>query len=321
MSIISDLKAQLNLLLSPRSMNSDIISKLADIEKAIDARFSQIENQLKYQEHFHRGAEATFVGNNRVLTKIVVSGNRMAILVEADDKLLSPWLIVSGGYETALTDFFVKHVRDDSHCLDIGANFGYFTCLMARFCPFGKIIGIEPDQHVFDLAKDNVFINGFQGRATVLHAAAADKDATLTLYRRGTRSANTSITKMPADFVREMAEPPSQPFEINSVRVDTVLSRLNGRLDFMKVDVEGAEPLVFEGARGTIAANPQLRIVIEWSPGQIVGAGFEIDAFLSMIEKTGLKPFDITADGGMLSLEFADLPNIDYRAGIVLARP
>ena len=298
---------------------SSFVASAAKTEEVL-TRLAHIEEKLKYQEHFSRGSEATYVGNNRVLAKIVVAGNRLAFLLEADDRLLSPWLIVSGGYETMLTDYFVGTLQMDSHCLDIGANFGYFTCLMARFCTAGLVVGVEPDEHVFALARDNVFINGFQDRASIVHAAAAAEDATITLHRRGTRSANTSITKVGEDYTRAMAEPPSQAFEVTSVRVDSLLAKMGGRIDFMKIDVEGAEPLVFEGARETIAVNPQLSIVVEWSPGQIVGAGFEIVPFLSTIEAMGLRPFDIAEGGALMPLAFSDLPNIAYRAGIVLKR-
>ncbi len=204
-----------------------------------------------------------------------------------------------------MTNFFVSALKPDSHCLDIGSNFGYFIGLMARFCPNGRVIGIEPDRHVFELARDNIFINGF-AHAEVIHAAAGKEASDIVLHRRNTRSANTSIAKMPDEFTNSMGETPSQPFTVACLPIDDLLPKLDGRVDFMKIDVEGAEPLVFEGAKKAIAANPQITIVAEWSPGQIAAAGFDVSKFLASVEAMGLVPFDIEPDG-VKSLSFTEL--------------
>ncbi len=87
----------------------------------------------------------------------------------------------------------------------------------------------------------------------------------------------------------------------------------------MKVDVEGAEPLVFRGAREAISRNPQLTIVMEWSPGQIQHAGFDVAQFLSELDAAGLNPFDLV-DGREQAISFATLAGLQYRAGVILRR-
>ena len=247
--------------------------------------------------------------------KAVVAGAQIAFLLEADDRLLTPWFIVSGRYETELTDFFLGNLKPDSHCIDVGANFGYYTCLMSRFCPSGKVIAIEADAHVCALVRDNIAINGFTHIAEAIHAAASDTLNRLTFHRRLTRSANTSLVKMPAHFVADLGEPPSEPFEVDGLRIDDLLPRLDGRVDFIKIDVEGAEPLALRGARETIKRNQQLIIVMEWSPGQIRGAGFDPNAFLAELEGMGLRSFDTA--GKALSRD--DLLSAPYFAGIILS--
>jgi FkbM family methyltransferase len=294
----------------------DLVARAAATDQVL-ARLNAIEGKIDLLEYFGHGGRATYVGGNRVLLKVVVANNNIAFLVEANDRLLSPWFIITGGYETELTDYFVRELRADSYCIDVGANFGYFTCLMARFCPRGRVIGIEPDEQVFGIACDNVFINGFQDFTKVLHAAASDSDAGMMLYRRVTRSGNTSIAKMRDDYIHSMGEPPTEPFAVKSIRIDDLMPQMNDRVDFMKIDVEGAEPLVFEGARRTIAANPNLRIVVEWSPGQIQAAGFDVSAFLVLLRDLGLNSYEIQPHG-LAPVSFDELLNISYRAGIVL---
>jgi FkbM family methyltransferase len=285
----------------------------------MSARLQRIEHKIDMLEYGAQGGRAVYVGNNRVLMKIVVGGRNMAFYVEADDRLLSPGFIITGAYETDLTDYLLSGLKPDSHCIDVGSNFGYFTCLMGAFAPKGRTIGVEVDHKVYQLARDNVFINNLQGHATMVHAAASDSDADMTLYRRTNRSGNTSIANYGEAFTEYLGEPPTESFVVKGVRVDDLATQLQNRVDFMKVDVEGAEPLVFAGAEKTIAAHPNLKIVMEWSPGQITQAGFEISAFLAQLAALDLKAFDLHVDG-LMPLSFDEIANIPYRAGIVLTR-
>ncbi len=302
-------------------MKKEILAAISSAtgKDEILTRLAALEHKLFVLDHFSNGARAVYVGDNRVLMKAIVAGNQIAFYVEANDRLLSPWFIVSGAYETDLTNYFVRSLKPDSHCLDIGANFGYFTCLMGRFCPQGRVIGVEPDPHVFEIARDNVFINGLQNFTTVLHAAANDTGAEITLHRRKTRSGNTSIAKMTDDYVKAMGETSSEAFDAAGVRIDDLLGKMDGRIDFIKIDVEGAEPLVFAGAKETIAACRDLNIVFEWSPGQVVSAGFDVPAFTESLKALGLTPYDITPTTTQ-QLSYQELLNIPYRAGVLLRR-
>lgn len=292
---------------------------IRNIKDLHQTQLSRIESKLDRLEYYSHGSRATYVGNNRVLVKAVVGGNNIAYLVEADDKLISPWFIITGAYETSLTDYFLRELGSDSHCIDVGANFGYFTCLMARLCPRGKVIAVEADRHVFELVRDNLAINGFERFGTALHAAVNDSGEAVTLHRRNGRSGNTSIITPSRDFTDRMGEAPSEPFTVDGLRLDDLLPKLDGRVDFMKIDVEGCEPLAFRGAKELIASNRQLKIVMEWSPGQIRSAGFDVPAFLDELMEQGLK-FHKIETGSIEKISKEALLNIDYLAGIVLKR-
>lgn len=263
-------------------------------------------------------SSAVYMGNNRVLVRFMVENRSIAYLVEADDLLLTPWFIVSGQYETEIANFFVDNLRRESRCLDIGANFGFYTCLMARFCPDGKVVGIEPVDTVYKLLRDNILINGFDRHATAIKAAAAQDPGHLTLYRRKPRSANTSIAQPSETLLQYHGESGFERFETETVSVDGMLARFENRIDFMKIDVEGAEPLVLRGAVETIRLNPQLQIVMEWSPHQIREVGFDVGEFISELSLLHfraaiIRPFELE------EIPLPALLNIEYAAGILLS--
>ena len=273
----------------------------------------------KFDQSIH-GGRATYIGNNRVLTKTTVGNLDFAFIVEADDRLISPWFIVTGKYDTATTNYLLRNLKQDSHCLDVGSNFGYFTCLLGRICSAGKVIGIEADPKIAEIARDNVVINGLHEIAGIMNAAASDSAGEVTLYRRGSRSGNTSIVQCGTEFTDFMREPPEEPFGVSGVRIDDLHDAMGGRVDFIKLDVEGAEPLAMAGARITIEHNQQLQILMEWSPGQIRSAGFEIGAFLKEIEASQLRAFDINRRRPR-PISFDELANLPYRSSVLLKRP
>lgn len=285
----------------------------------LDGKLDALLHDVRRLEQFSHGARATYIGGGKVLVRVVVANANIAFIVEAQDKLLTPWFMATGGYETDLTNFLVHQLTRTSHCLDVGANFGYFTCLMARFCPEGRVIGVEADEAIYELARDNIAINGFSGFAQARQAAVGDTNDAVTLYRRTGRSGNTSITAAPRSLTLALGEPPVEPFQIAGLRVDDLLEPFDGRLDFMKVDVEGAEPLVFRGAVETIARNPQLVTLMEWAPHQISQAGFSISEFLGELDRMDLDAFDLV-EGVERPLGFDGLAVLPYRAGVILRR-
>jgi hypothetical protein len=73
------------------------------------------------------------------------------------------------------------------------------------------------------------------------------------------------------------------------------------RVDFLKIDVEGSEEKVFLGMQKTLAANPDIKFVMEFIPGYLKAAGTDPVAFLNKVIGLGFKLYDIR-DEGLLAL-------------------
>ena len=279
-----------------------------------------IVRRLEQLERLSRGGNATYVGNNRLLTRLMVDDIMLALLVEADDLLIVPHFTMTGVHEAWATRFFLDNVKPHHHCLDIGANFGYFTCLLGQLATKGKTIGIEPQRHAYELLRDNIYINNLQSTVTSINAAVGASRGALILYRRHTRSGNTSIIKVSGDDVRPIGEATPEPFEIDAVSIDDLLPEFDHRIDIIKIDVEGAEPLVFRGAQLAIATNPQVKISMEWSPGQITHAGFDPGEFVKELDRMGLQVAAVRpgVPGGPKPVTFDQLLATPYHPGVLL---
>lgn len=256
-------------------------------------------------------AFSVYVGDNRLLVRSVVDG--LIYLVPANDLLITPKFATSGIFEPDVTKFMLKNIKPTDNCLDVGANFGYYTCLMARRANKGRVIGVEADPTIAALTGDNISINWLERNSLVLNYAVSEKAGSLELYRRCKRPGNTSIIKLDEDALNKMNEQQSESFKVECCTIKHLIdSNFNGRVDFIKIDVEGAEPLVFSGAEDVFLKNPHVKIVMEWAPAQISAAGFSIGNFVSTLESMNLSFSIIDYEGNASEVMAKDLLGVHY---------
>jgi FkbM family methyltransferase len=163
--------------------------------------------------------------------------------------------------------------------LDIGANIGYFTLLAATVVgPAGRVIAFEPNPANCELIRMSVAANGVSNVA--LHSyAVADVVQTFPLDVGGTNTNGMLITD------GAMADDPDT-LMVQTVVLDDFLTA-PGRLDVVKLDIEGAEPRALKGmARLIETYRPQL--LLEFAPTLIERTSqAEPGAFLELLINWG----------------------------------
>ena len=188
--------------------------------------------------------------------------------------------------------------------VDVGASVGLYTlhaarCLQGR----GKVHSFEPAPRIHQLLRSNVQVNGFLESGIVEFHQAAVRDACgpakLTIFR-GDSGHNTLFG----------GEEDSEAIMVDTVTLDHAL-RDEPRVDIVKIDAEGAEPFILRGMRGIIAANPSIRIILEFAPSHLRRAGIPPAEFLDEIEAMGFD-FRIIDDvaGALLEPSKTDLTTV-----------
>ena len=176
----------------------------------------------------------------------------------AGDKLIGDGVVSSGTYEPHVLPLFLQILEPGNVVLDVGANIGIFSLTAAsRVGPDGKVIAVEPVHlNVQSLCK-GVHANGFRNVA-ILPVAASDCASVVGVMRNSDSSngiVDATVTgSTSTDFV------PTQ-------RLDTLLSHLD-RLDVIKIDIEGHEPLAWPGMRSLVERHRPI-IFSEFSPAAI----------------------------------------------------
>jgi hypothetical protein len=75
--------------------------------------------------------------------------------------------------------------------------------------------------------------------------------------------------------------------DVPLARLDKVIP-VDRRIDLLKIDVEGAELEVLAGSEAFLIANPDLALLVEFSPSQLVRAEHSIDQWLGHFGQLGL---------------------------------
>lgn len=195
------------------------------------------------------------------------SGKQIARLPwGADIRVSLPGLIpnsiwLKGTYDLVAAETIWRLIEPGETALDVGANFGYFTSLMAVRCgAAGKVIAFEPQPRMHDelLANCELWKNG------QMAAVETHKEALSSHSGEGTLAMPRSWAENPG--VAFVADGPPDPgletVTIRLARLDDLLPS-DARIGVAKFDIEGHEFEAFTGASGLLARRAIRDIVFE----------------------------------------------------------
>jgi Protein-L-isoaspartate(D-aspartate) O-methyltransferase (PCMT) len=122
------------------------------------------------------------------------------MFADADDFSVAPPLSLNGYWEPWTTLAIARALRPGMRAVDVGANHGYFSLLMADAAGHdGRVLAIEPNPRLAELLTRTFEVNGFRSRAAVLvRAAAASSGSTARLAIPPHRWADATIQHPPA---------------------------------------------------------------------------------------------------------------------------
>lgn len=152
--------------------------------------------------------------------------------------------------------------------LDIGANVGYFSRLVASAFPQATVHAFEPHPLTYQVLRINTW--QFGERICTWPVALSDSRGTLALSTSPNNLGDTKGVLAQDHLVASVVAP--------SISLDELLGGL--RADLVKIDVQGAELAVLQGMKGLIHSSPNIRIVMEFSPGLLHADGIDPRAAL-----------------------------------------
>jgi FkbM family methyltransferase len=155
-----------------------------------------------------------------------------------------------------------RRVHPGDIVLDGGANIGTFVWEALR-AGAAKVIAIEPSERNVECLRRNFAKEIEAGRVVVYPKGVWNRDETLTFHT----FENSALDSIVIDSRIEETKTPKK-VSIEVTAIDRIVAELGlPRVDFIKLDVEGAERKALDGGRGTITRfGPRMSIATENLP-------------------------------------------------------
>lgn len=229
-----------------------------------------------------------------VITKL---HNGMSIIVNTNDRCVCWFLRANGRWDRNETEVLEKIVQKGFHIVEVGSNFGAHTLWMADLVgTSGKIYGVEANPNVSKYLKQSIALNKLEDRITLFEMAASNKAYNgFMVYGSQNIGAGYILPDGP-DATAKCQIDNCTPIRVK--KLDDMIP--DQKIDLLKMDAEGAEYWILEGAQTLLKKNPHMMIMMEWDPNHMKRSHIDSVHFLNTLEKRGLKIWAV-AEGGILT--------------------
>ena len=151
----------------------------------------------------------------------------------------SGWVVV----EIFVFDVYERFFKPpkNSTLIDIGAHAGSFTLKMAK--KMDRVVAIEPNPRTFRFLLQNIKLNKLDN-VVAINAAVSDREGTTRLFLRD------------ASHLSSIMFHANEGVQVATETLDGIVKRLDlSQVSFIKLDAEGAESIVLQGAKKTLESN------------------------------------------------------------------
>jgi FkbM family methyltransferase len=198
--------------------------------------------------------------DDTILCKVL---GKYLMWVDANDEGLAPHLVLQGYWEMWVTQALARYTKSNTIALDIGANVGYYTMLLADAVgECGKVYAFEPNKRLAKLVRKSANINGFRSRVSVSAIALSDHDAASVGFAIPKVDPKNAGLATSPEAIRAFEEQ-HEVVEVISCAQSSVDSLGLANIGTVKIDVEGAEYAVWSGMKQTIERSPEIMIAME----------------------------------------------------------
>jgi FkbM family methyltransferase len=190
------------------------------------------------------------------------------------------WLMLSGNYQPAVTDWLKHHTKTGDYCLDIGGNLGFYTIKLGKWVsPSGKVAAFEANPAMVKRIQDHIDLNNFAHVHVI--DKAVDNEIKVTQFYISVDVENDPGKN---SLFPEAVHGKYEGVDVPTVTIDTFMAESGwDRLDVIKMDIEGNDCHALLGAKETFARFRPF-LVFEYSaktPPEIASAA------ISMLQDLG----------------------------------
>ena len=210
--------------------------------------------------------------------EMIIEVNGYKITTIPNDEGISAGLLMFKTHEPINTKLFSRELKKGMVCLDIGSNIGYYALLESKIVgEKGKVIAIEPSPINFKYLEKNCKLQKYSNILTYNFAAAETDGFVNFLINEKSNWSKVVGDNLPNDE--------GTIIKVTTKQIDSFISEIKiNNIDFLRMDVEGYEFNIYQGARKVIRKfKPSLLIEIH---KHLMGIN-KTKQFLEMLKEDG----------------------------------
>ena len=219
-----------------------------------------------------------------------IQGNKMYL--DTNDNSMVPKLLMDRSIEEYETELFKKAVKEGMVVVDVGANIGYYTLIAARLVgKNGFVYAFEPEPSSYNLLYKNIKENSYTNIVSVRKAISNKEERTKFWFNKFASPCSSLSEANLSEKSRNRFSKKDEFIEIDAITLDNFFEKVvkSKKIDVIKIDVQGAEGLVLEGAEEILKSNNSLKIFTEIWPDGLKSLGTDPYELLKKMEGYGFE--------------------------------
>lgn len=220
-------------------------------------------------------------------------GNRITLRC---DQFLERYIYTWGTWQEFETRLLLACLKPGDVFVDVGANIGHFTLAAARKVgATGHVYAVEATPPTMERLTRHVLMNKLEN-VTLCACAVADRTGTVKIGvpQADNFGANTIRTSNGGDA-----------WDVPCETLDSILGV--GRVNLMKIDIEGAELLALKGAQKLLNSPSPPALILEIYDKWIEELGGTFEELVALLQQAGYEPYVIDEEG-LSTTSFAYMP-------------
>lgn len=274
-----------------------------EISKAtyIDLMHGKHQALFDYQSYIQdTEIESISIGQENI--SVVLKNTGVRLLIDSRDKRFIPIEILNfKATEAVERELILKLV---SHCkvvVDVGANIGWYTINLGKLKNVEKVFAFEPIPYTFEYLKRHVSLNEVS-KAEIFNCGLSNEVGQREFFWTTEETGSSSMAN-----IRERSAIDVVKCELDTL--DNFMKDRNISVDFLKIDVEGAELFVLQGAIKSIKSGSPIifaELLRKWA----AKFGYHPNDVIQLLESSGYSTYVATA-GKLRKFGLVDEETVD----------
>lgn len=213
--------------------------------------------------------------------------NEFYLYTDKEEQSVGQWLANHGYWESWITSWMTNNINPGSVCIDIGANYGYYTLLMQKLVgPNGGVYAFEANPELCQLiALSASELPDDYGQLALYGVALSNHKGTVTLdipskfIGGSTIMHDSALPSSISDYEWD------RKITVPSDTLDNIIEPQ--KIDLIKMDIEGAEYLAWQGMNNILEHTDLIIIEIgNYTPQELIDIIYQ-DWKVSMVSQDG----------------------------------